>query len=363
MLYTDDHSSREQIIQQVNAQNLAYFTDSERLTIDINYAFHACCYFNLPFDFTQKIIELGVSPEGLDWGCVDGAVLQRNNDLLCEILNVYGKSHNIQLMRLKFFDIGKYLVFWASCEPYLPLFKKIIELMPNHSKRVNRQYLYKFYDAHYALHFDAIYNQILSYLVDRHESILPEAWHYFIQKKFPIFDYNAEKIRGTHLEADFRYDRLQDKSPSSFAINHGKGLAEHIVINHSDPYFFDEYDQKILLFCEIMEYLQAPDSLINCMLERMKKHTWDKTRHVQDNVSHQIAHTMQGTQSGLNDEEYAFLLKLEEHYQPWFLNYFKHYFAYDKVKLKEKLEVELESKLNLSLIQVEKPDFDDIVKI
>lgn len=322
-----DHDKQTLIFDRVQSRDLAWFQDNEHTQLDIDYAFHACCYMNSDFEFTCQIIELGV--KDFEYGCVDGAVLQRNYVLLYQILEKYGKSHHINIFKDSRFDIQKYMVFWAMYEPHFPLYDLVVDLLPNHTQVVKKQV--KYYEAHDAKQYGEIYNHLLACMLYQVRSIPLRSFEKLSEKKFPVYAFNAQKIMGTDIEPFFAH-RLshQDKTKP-------RGIAHNIILNYSSGYIEQDI-KKIEIYLEIAEHFDAPDSINNWIYEKMG--TVFKPRIPLD-------------------EEYAFLKLISEHNNRILLRFFKHFYDYDKAVLYEKLGHDLALQSDMD----KEHHADDVVKL
>jgi hypothetical protein len=324
-----DYDKQTLIFNKVEQRDLAWFKDNEHTQLDIDYAFHACCFMNCDFAFTCQIIDLGV--KDFEYGCVDGAILQRHYGLTYQILEKYGKSHQINLFKTPQFDIQKYMVFWASHEPEFPLYDLAIDLLPNHTKIVKKQD--KYYDAHDAKHYGEIYNHLLGCMLYQSGSIPLRSFEKLSQKKFPIYQFNAQKIIGTDIEPFFIHRlKHQDKTKP-------RGMAHHIILNYSGD-CIEQDIKKVELYLDIAEHFDAPDCVNNWIYEKM------------------------GTQFKPRiplDEEYDFLKRIANYQakssQGILLQFFRHFYDYDKAVLYEKLEHDL------SINEQNHYHHDDMVKL
>lgn len=313
-MFPIDYDRQPLLFEKVQQGDLAWFKDNKHTQLDIDYAFHACCFINCDFEFTCQIIELGV--KDFEYGCVDGAVLQRNYTLLYQILEKYGKSHRINIFKDSRFDIQKYMVFWASSEPHFQLYDIVIDLLPNHTQRVRNQV--KYYEAHDAKRYGDIYNHLLACMLYQIGAVPLRSFKKLSEKKFPVYQFNAQKIMGTDIEAFFS-KRLnhQDKAKP-------RGIAHNTILNYSQGHIEQDI-KKIELYLEIAEHFDAPDCVNNWIYEKMG--TIFKPRIPLD-------------------EEYAFLKIIAKHNHRILLQFFKHFYDYDKAVLHEKLGQELDSDNN-----------------
>lgn len=307
----DNHNSK--ILYHVGQKNILFFENAK--PCDLDYAFYSCCVLNInDFDFIKKLVNLGVSSHGLEYGCTQ-AILNKQYVLFNQVLDEFGQSHDIQIFRIPSFDFSTYMVLWAQSDKYLSLFKKVISLMPNHTRRVHG--VDKFYNHCHTQIFSDIYNQILKMLLYTPNQILPDAWKSLMQQKFPVSDENIDTIKKKELTHYFT-DRLNIKKRNRTLYALPSGLASHVLLvnSNSSKGELDIFVQKILLYIEIIHYLKMPQSLIDSFSKKNKQ-----------------------SRMWLNDEDYAFLHTLEN--RPHFLNYFRKFYEYDKIKLNQKLDEKL----------------------
>lgn len=275
-LYTQaGDEMRDMIIDR----HLDYFINNQFVLSPqaIDYAFYMCCQFNLDFSLTQKIIELGVLD--LIPGCSQCGYF-KNYSLLFNILHHYGKSHQIQLLQDPNFSINVNVCRWVDEKLYnrgeqqvemeFNLFKQFIELIPNHTKKVNHS------DKNYELaditYYDYQLNIVLKSMLNPIHDIGFKAFAVLAQKKFPLYQYNIQalKEKGEKYLALFA-NRLNPHQNITEKVNDDLDLmASNQFLKKERLSDIDADIAKTQLFYHLKIALNMPDSIYSAITQHLQ---------------------------------------------------------------------------------------------
>jgi hypothetical protein len=315
--------AQKELVLIVKSEDRNFFAQHSYNHADIDYAFYAACHYDCATDYVFWLVSLGV--KDFNRGCL--AAAQRGNyDLLYSLLKRYGKKEQINILGDMRSHLGSMIEIWATHRKWLSLFELAISLIPNHSKKISQ--VDKIYSDYDLFTYADIYNMILSSLVNQkcsNDPILPEAITILAKRKFPIFRYNASLIRYKGWQEHFPH-RLESQGNGLHARY--QGIASNPVFLKNDGKK-DNITQKMRRLYKDLSYsLNIPQSLSD------KINNYQGYRILPD----------------LN--EFNFLATLES--KPYLLNYFRHYFYYDKMKVYEHLN---------HTLMLDKDSEEDCVKI
>lgn len=324
----------------ISAHDIAWFHERKEEFDEeqLNRIFNLCCLYNASFEFTEQIIELGVSE--MEDGC--RVALERENyDLLYSLLVKYGRGENsnnkmanvnnhsninhhhhkkINVIGSTFFNIARNVVKLAGNEEDLPLIKLIIELLPNHTQLLSKAD--KHYDNLCGYNYKIVYNELLHLLL-MNVTALKAQKPYFTQaiealakKSFPLSDTSAQLVEGfgfTHLFA-------KRMKPKAWFFN--QGLAARTQLFHDKPAYVEVLSQKVRLYLELAYHWKIPQSM---------------NEHIEDAINQGLPRILP------NEEEFAFLQSIA--HKPVALKFFKRYYNYERGVLYDRLS-EMVSHIN-----------------
>jgi hypothetical protein len=315
-------------------RHLTYFKNHQLVLSQqvIDYAFYLCCYLDLDFSFTQKIIELGV--EDFVTGCVNGCCMRQNYGLLYNILYHYGQSHQIQLLQHPDFSINNNVCRWIS-ETFSNrgerqrtmesnLFKLFIALIPNHTQKVNHSD--KYYELIDIKHYDYYLNMILKAMLKTTYEIGKEAFAVLAEKKFPLYQENIQNLK----EKGYEYSALFARrlNPKSQLVNeYYDAIGSHQLLNRKKIEYVYSDIVKTRIFYHLQMALNIPESISTAIKAGIRNRN-------KQNQEQKI---------WPSDMQYAWFCTLKSKHLP----FFERYFDYGKMKLYYGLDAQLVSQGNV----------------
>lgn len=314
----------------ISAHDIGWFQQrkDEFNEAQLNRIFNLCCLYNASFEFTEQIIDLGVTQ--MEDGC--RVALERENyGLLYLLLAKYGRGYNqvdngnngdiknnvhvqkrINVIGSTFFNIARNVVKLAGNEEDLPLIKLIIELLPNHTQFLSKAD--KHYDNLCGYNYKIVYNELLHLLLinvtalKAQKPYFTEAIEALAKKPFPLSDTSAQLVEGfgfTHLFA-------KRMKPKAWFFN--QGLAARTQLFHDKPAYVEVLSQKVRIYLELAYHWKIPQSM---------------NEHIEQAINQDLPIILP------NEEEFAFLQSIS--HKPVALKFFKRYYNYERGVLYERL--------------------------
>jgi hypothetical protein len=307
---TNNFVTQEYIVEQVKAENKKFFKTYPLSLKQANFAFSACCANKKDFAFTNLILKFEPS------GIIEQCIYYERPDLLCDIIDNYG----ISLMPM-INVIFSYIIAWSHIPHLFCCFKKVIEVLPNHTQKVLQHD--KCYGVADEIYYGNVYNRILNKLLTSEYEIPLLAFELLAQKKFPINHDNANLI-------------INKKQPTFYVLTHrlNKASKVNIVSPHiaqhkilvKEGYGVTQgkltQQQTMLhkhrMLKELKEDLPIPDYIFR----QFKNYPYDNGAKV----------------CSIPDEKtYQWIDKIGKR-KPYVLSFINRHFYYDKVKFYKKLE-------------------------
>lgn len=300
------YERRREIESNIKDKNFDFI---RTLNLDeLNFSFYECCYQNIDFQFTSSVIDLGVTD--FNYGLINGCCYQRSYDLLFNIVNKYKNIKKLELFNHHdvFTLISKYITFFARDDKYFSLFIEIINLLPNHTKKVTSSI--KNYQLIDLKIYADIYNEILNALLEDKNI---KALKILLSKKFPIYKNNRDKILQINNEDilnDYNY-RLLDSLENKSFLQRKKfthfDVYENQKGNSNCNYFRSvEYSKEKFwyIFDDVVFDFKIPREIIQIILKSKRKNITYKIR-ILDNESYKYIKNLKIK----NIRLYNFLLK------------------------------------------------------
>lgn len=317
----------------ISAHDIGWFKDTEQHFNEeqLNRIFNLCCLYNASFEFTEQIIDLGVTE--MEDGC-RVALEHENYGLLYCLLAKYGKGMDrnsnrghkkrINVIGSSFFNVARNVVKLAGNEEDLALIKLIIELLPNHTQLISK--VDKHYDNLCGYNYKIIYNEFLHLLLIN-VSALKAQKPYFTQaiealakKPFPLSDTSAQLVEA------FGFTHLFEHRMKPKAWFYNMGLAARTQLFHDKPAYVEVLSQKIRIYLELVHHWQIPQSM---------------SEHIEEAINQGLPRILP------NEEEFSFLQSIA--HKPVALKFFKRYYNYERGVLYDRLSEMVSSHVNTNI--------------
>lgn len=302
--------SDKDIEEQVKAGNAELFMIQNLSQRQACLAFTACCRYKKKFSFTNLILKF--KPTN-----VVGTCLYYDQDaLLCEIFDKYKMS----LVGLSMNVMVNHIVAWSQDSIHFSVFEKIIEIMPNHTKKVLHND--KCSGVEDQIYYSHVYNRILNRMLTSQYNIPMKAFELLAQKKFPINHDNANLIiNKKHPVFSVLTDRLKNASKVETIKPH---IAQHeILISENYGVLQGKLTpeqikwHKHVMLKELKQDLPIPDYIFR----QLKNYPYDNGAH---------------TCVMPDDRTYKWIDKIGKK-KPYVLSFINRHFYYDKVKFYQQL--------------------------
>jgi hypothetical protein len=279
----------------------------------INLAFQTSLEKNQSFFFCQSIIDL--KPQKI----VESCLFYKQYDLFLKIVEHYG----LPVLEPEILRLPKALSDCCVDKQKLPLFRAIIQCLPNHTKKLNKHYLpdngMYIYFPYNNNTYKMVYQNILLNMIDSDLPVLEEAFFLLAKKCFPLGEKITQLILTYKIEPFISMKhRLNQAQQISNDINVSQGIGWHHELFSQTLTSISLMVQKNTLLKELMYHFHAP-------------------KQVGTNISYSM---QKKTGKMIPDElEYRWISQFE--HKPWVLHFFNRFYYYDKIKLYQKLQSNL----------------------
>jgi hypothetical protein len=289
----------------------------------INLAFQTSLEKNQSFFFCQSIIDL--KPQKI----IELCLFYKQYDLFLKIVEHYG----LPVLEPEILRLPSALSDCCVDKQKLPLFRAIIQCLPNHTKKLNKYYLpdksmyiYFPYNNHT---YKMVYQNILLNMLENDLPVLEEAFFLLAKKRFPLTEKIIQLILTHEIEPFISmkdWVKPSNKSGNSTKNPQGIGWRHELFSRALSP--INLMIHKKNLIKELTLHFEVPEEISKNIFDSMRMKTGKMIP---------------------NESEYRWISQFE--HKPCARRFFNLFYYYDKIKFYEKIQ----TNLNLDEIDIYAP--------